>query len=452
MTLLETPALNESPVGNKTPNGEGSVVLVAVSQLRTTYSRLRLGNQPITLDDLRPLPLRAVPAEGNAFEIIDGFKRFASWQSEGWQQIPVIVESPGSVADHKRRLLLANAPQRTLSPLDEGLVARSLLEDDGLTVSGVAKLLGHKKKWVTQRISFTQSLSVQAQHWLSTKRIGPTLAHLLTSLPHDDQDQLLACFSRHRVSGQHQGTIVQAYRVADQIDRGRLLLAPMSVLPTATSPTLSPSCSAQEIRLKNVSQALADLESFRIPPDMSAAEQRRLTALAKTVVGHMKQALSVLEGLFNVPNSASKDPASTEPHVNIPFHQKEKNHDRNCAPAPANAGEKSRSGCSTRDLEPGTQPHRQTTRQSCGPVTETDRDSTRGGGQDSAKCQDIPGQAYPLSGSLGRKGCQRPNRNQDSAGTQGTGLPRRANDPRCGGEPLAGAPALAEKAKHQASL
>jgi len=78
MTLPETAAPSEAPIGNNTPDGEGGVVLVAVSQLRRTYSRLRLGNQPDTLDDLRPLPLRVVPSDGNAFEIIDGFKRFAS--------------------------------------------------------------------------------------------------------------------------------------------------------------------------------------------------------------------------------------------------------------------------------------------------------------------------------------------------------------------------------------
>ena len=78
-------------------------------------------------------------------EIIDGFKRFAAWQSDGREKIPVIIESPGSSAEQKRLLLSANSPARTLTPLDEGLVICSLFEDDQMKPSAVAKLLARKK-------------------------------------------------------------------------------------------------------------------------------------------------------------------------------------------------------------------------------------------------------------------------------------------------------------------
>jgi len=432
--------------GRNTPlsraTGEGGVILVPVSQLRTTYSHLRTGNQPVTLNDLRPLPLRVVPAEGNAFEIIDGFKRFATWQTEGREQIPVIVESPGSAADHKRRLLLANAPQRTLSPLDEGLVARSLLEDDGLTATAAAKLLGHKKKWITQRISFTQKLSVQAQQWLTTKKIGPTLAHYLTSLPRDDQDKLLECFSCHRVPGRHQALIVQAYRVADALDRRRLLVAPLNVLPTGPSPTLSPSSYALERRLENVSRVLTGLESFRIPADVSSAEQRRLEALSRSIVGHLRCALSTIEAMLPAP--------SGEPAINYPYHQKERTHDPDSAPA--NAGEKSRSLCSEADLEAGSSAQPKKNCQGPGPVAETGNDGARGGGSTSANCFGKREQAQPLSRSLGRAGCQRLNSNENFAGAQGTRLSGRPHDSGGGGESPAGAPSFAEAPGGQASL
>lgn len=462
MTLFAPPTLNEVPCGNNTPNGEGGVVLVAVSQLRTTYAYLRPGNQPGKLDDLRPLPLRVVPAEGSAFEIIDGFKRFAAWRAEGREQIPVIVESPGSSADHKRRLLLANAPQRTLNPLDEGLVARSLLEDDGLTASGVANLLGHKKKWVVQRVAFTQKLSVRAQQWLSTKRIGPTLAHYLTSLPHEDQDKLLECFSRHQVLGRYRTILVQAYRVADAIDRSRLLAAPLRVLPTSSSPTLSPRMHTLEGRLESFSRALTDLESFRIPTDLSSAEQRRLETLTRTIAVRMRRALSTIETMLDVPNSISapspagdhrqvcrEDPPD-DPVINFPNHHKEISHEPDCAPA--DAGKKSRSLGSATDLGAGASIQQKKNRPVPEPLAETHHEGARGGGASSAKFPDTREQAHPFSRGTGRASCQGSNNNANFTGTQGTRLSRRPHDPRGAGEPSAGSTTVAETPRGQAAL
>ena len=426
--------------------GEGGVILAPISCLRTTYAHLRPGNQPGKLDDLRPLPLRVVPAEGSAFEIIDGFKRAAAWKVEGREQIPVIVESPGSAADHKRRLLLANAPQRTLNPLDEGLVARSLLEDDGLTATAAAKLLGHKKKWIVQRISLTQKLSIQAQQWMTTKKIGPTLAHYLTSLPPDDQDKLLECFSHHRVPGQQRTIIVQAYRVADAIDRGRLLAAPLSVLPTSSSPTLSPTGYALEKRLENVSRALTDLESFRIPADVSSAEQRRLEALSRTLVVHMRRALSTIETMFDVPNSSLSD----ESVIDSPNQQKEIHHALDCAPA--DAGKKPRSLGSEADLGTGTSVQHKENCQVPGPLAETHNDGARGGGPTSASFPDNREQAHPLSRGLGGAGRQESYSNENSARAQRTRLSGRPHDSRGGGESIAGSTSSAEAPGDQASL
>lgn len=125
--------------------GEGAFHTVSRVRLRTTYAAFRSCRSPRLTSELKPLPLRVVATDDGHFEVIDGFKRLASWSDEGREQIPVVIESPGTQAEHKRLLLLANAPRRTLNPLDEASIVCSLLEEDGLTVTAVSKLLDRKK-------------------------------------------------------------------------------------------------------------------------------------------------------------------------------------------------------------------------------------------------------------------------------------------------------------------
>jgi hypothetical protein len=49
----------------------------------------------------------------------------------------VVVEPPGTPADHKRLILLANAPPRTLTALDEARVVCSLLSEEGIGPASV---------------------------------------------------------------------------------------------------------------------------------------------------------------------------------------------------------------------------------------------------------------------------------------------------------------------------
>ena len=118
------------------------VQYLPAERLRTSYRPLRAGKIGIVEEcDLKPLPLRVIGNDDGNFEIIDGFKRFTAWMEERRETVPVIIESPGSRAEHKRRLLQANAPHRTLTPMDEGRVVDSLLTEDGMTATAIAKLL-----------------------------------------------------------------------------------------------------------------------------------------------------------------------------------------------------------------------------------------------------------------------------------------------------------------------
>jgi len=97
------------------------------------YARLRPGRLPARPLVMAEMPLRVAEVTRGRYEVIDGHKRLAAWKAQGHTQVPVVVEPVASVVDHKRRLLAANAPPRTLTALDEARVVASLVEDDKLS-------------------------------------------------------------------------------------------------------------------------------------------------------------------------------------------------------------------------------------------------------------------------------------------------------------------------------
>ncbi len=301
------------------------VCYLPVACLRTSFSSLRAGSHAVGPEcELRPMPLRVVASDEGYFDIIDGFKRFSTWVGEGKKQVPVVIESPGTRPEHKRLLLLANAPRRMLTPLDEGCVIRSMIEEDGLTVPGVAKLLGRKKTWVSQRAALIDGLTPLAKQKVASGEIGPTLAHHLTTLAKKEQDELLDCFSRHPLRQREQLVVLQGYRAGDAFDRKRLLAAPLSLLSPDPSPALSLRVHAMEKRLGEISQAISDLGSFRIPSDLAPAECRRLEALIQALLRESRKSLSELDAALQSPSSTTITPVPSGA-CNIPSHHEERN-------------------------------------------------------------------------------------------------------------------------------
>ncbi len=141
----------------------GDVRLVRIDSLRTSYGSLRPGAVPPRAEQGNELPLRVAPcpdtSENEAFEVLDGFKRVQRWREQGATIMPVVVESPARSIEHKRLMLAVNAPGRTTTALDEARVVCSLVDDDGLTATAVARLLGRKPDWVARRRAIGTRLS-----------------------------------------------------------------------------------------------------------------------------------------------------------------------------------------------------------------------------------------------------------------------------------------------------
>jgi len=170
-----------------------------------------------------------------------------------------------------------------ITPLDEGRVVESLIRKDKLTLKAAAHILGRKTDWAACRLALATKLSPRAADRVATRDLGPTHARLLTALSHTDQDVLLETISRHGLNGQETTILIQTFRIADSTDRRNLLKDPLATVRPTPSPIKSPRLAEIERTLEGIGRALSDLHHLRIPPDLSAAERRRIEALHRQV-------------------------------------------------------------------------------------------------------------------------------------------------------------------------
>ena len=154
----------------------GNVCLLPIASLRTSYGSLRPGRIAPRADQGSELPLRVAPCpdtgDGEYFEVLDGFKRLQRWREQGATVVPVVIETPAHTVQHKRLMLAVNAPARTITALDEARVVCSLLEEDGLTPTLVARLVGRKPDWIERRKAIGTRLSPSAQERVARGAMG----------------------------------------------------------------------------------------------------------------------------------------------------------------------------------------------------------------------------------------------------------------------------------------
>jgi ParB-like chromosome segregation protein Spo0J len=267
---------------------------VPIESLQTTYAPLRPGRLPLSPDQPTPLPLRVVPTDGGGYEVIDGFKRLAVLHDEGVREVAVVVEPAVRAQEHKRLILQANNPAKTLTAMDEARVVQSLVKVDGLTIRAAAKLLHRKPVWVERRLAFASKLTGEAQQALAEGRIGPSIAQALTELQFDQQKRVLECAREKDLRPNELLRLVQAYRIADASDRRVLLQDPLGTGRPDPEPSLSRYVVQLEERLNHINRAIEDLTNFVVPDVLSPPEQRRLEAAYCTAVHHLLEAAKAL--------------------------------------------------------------------------------------------------------------------------------------------------------------
>jgi len=259
------------------------IEFIPISLTRTGLKALRSGRQslperPVRLGDL---PLRVAKTADGFYEVIDGFKRLERWRSAGLSEVPVIPEAVSGL-EQKVALLEANRPPRTLTPMDEARVVRSIRLEEKLGPKGIARVLGRKSTWVTTRLMLSERLSEAVVGLVDKGDVGITLAHALCALDDTAQEAVCETIARHGLKGQEALALVNAYRTCDHPDERRALLsAPLDAVRPSNriAGDLSALCSRLEEKLKQVRDALDTVSNFLIPDQgLTLPERRRLEA------------------------------------------------------------------------------------------------------------------------------------------------------------------------------
>jgi integrase len=233
-----------------------AVLELPIARLATSLAPLR-GPRTDAGSLLAPLPLRVAATGDGTYEVLDGFKRLAHWTHDGHTHVPVVVEDAAGVV-RKARLLEANAPRRTLSPLDEARVVRSLTDDDQLTPTQIAKLLGRGRGWVDRRLNARPSARPAVAAQVDAGRLSATTAQTLATFPRGEQPRLADVLLRHGLRTREEDAFLAAWRVADDAaTREALLRDPRRAVPEDT-PEWRPGRTADARRL------LAELKALPV--------------------------------------------------------------------------------------------------------------------------------------------------------------------------------------------
>ena len=138
-TSLDTPAERQVPISEIRPNPRQPRRYFNEAKIAELSESIR--NQGI----LQPLVVRKIP---QGYELILGERRFRAARRAQLERVPVIVKEVSS-AESLEMALVENIQREELTPIEEALAYRQLMEEFHLTQEQVAQRVGKSRPVVT---------------------------------------------------------------------------------------------------------------------------------------------------------------------------------------------------------------------------------------------------------------------------------------------------------------
>ena len=191
------------------------VLKVAVSKLDLRYSPLRMLSEASIQSmvksmekqgQLTPIVVRSDEAR---FIVIDGFKRQRAAEILNLDTVMVIVVH-GEEALMKAHMYLLNR-KSGFSIVEEGILIRELVENDGLSQVEAAAILDRHKSWVSRRLEMIRRLSPQVLEDLKLGLIPPGCVQALARLPVSIQADFSAAIQTHKLQAKEVNVLVDLW-------------------------------------------------------------------------------------------------------------------------------------------------------------------------------------------------------------------------------------------------
>lgn len=209
-----------------------------IHQLDMRYERLRV-RQPARerrllaslADAGQQMPIVVVTA-GSVYVVVDGHKRVRCLRRLQRDTVGAVVwEMPEAEALIFRQLLHTDA---TESALEQGWLLRTLHEDHGLALDGLARRFDRSVSWVSRRLGLVRALPESVQHHVQD---GQLVAHAamkylvpLARANAADCLRLVEAIAPHRLSTRQIGRLYQVYVTGPDTTRELVLTDPLLVL------------------------------------------------------------------------------------------------------------------------------------------------------------------------------------------------------------------------------
>lgn len=205
----------------------------SLSGLRLTRPEQIKGMQK-SLEHVGQLQGVVVRKKGEAYQLLDGFKRYYGAQALGWKKLNVQVVQADDVMA-KTMIISYNQQGSCLVDYEEARIVYSLKNDHLLKQKEIASLLVRSASWVSRRISFIERLDERVGTHLQLGQITLTHARELIKLPCGKQGAFLKMIIVNQLTSRQTGLLVTRYlQCKSREEQDYLLSCPFEVL-TRTS-------------------------------------------------------------------------------------------------------------------------------------------------------------------------------------------------------------------------
>ena len=208
---------------------------IAIDQMDLRFFQLRsptalaIRNMANSMKKRGQLTPVVLAGEEKPYILIDGFKRHAAAQSLGLEAVKATVVNV-DLTQAKIMMYLMNRAEG-LSWIQEALLVRELVDQDGLKQTEVAQLLDHHKSWVNRRLMIIRSLAPEIMEDLRLELLPPGSPASLARVAPRNQGDLSAAIQRHGLSLKEIHTLIDIWcKARDPAGKQFLLRSPREAL------------------------------------------------------------------------------------------------------------------------------------------------------------------------------------------------------------------------------
>ena len=208
-------------LNNHYQGNTGNVITVPCSKLSEHPLRFKsydeLYIQELTFSIARyglfsPLLVRLL--DNGFYQVISGHCRLKAILKLKWTQCPVTVVDCDDITA-KMLLASSNSSTRDFTAIEEGLVIRSMHEQDNLELVAISKLFRKSVSWISRRLSLVSSLDEKVQNDVQKGLIKARTAQEIALLPQGKQSVFADCVKKHDLSKDEASELVQALKKSD---------------------------------------------------------------------------------------------------------------------------------------------------------------------------------------------------------------------------------------------